>query len=61
MGAVAGRACRPSHYRAPLARAIAAIGTDQHVEWLIDLIRELVPQDLVTVTRYSTTQHAGIR
>ena len=39
-----------------LARAIAGIGSDQHVERLVDLIRELVPQDLVTVTRYSTTQ-----
>src|SRR5262245_55765436 len=39
-----------------LARAIAGIGSDQHVERMVDLIRELVPQDLVTVTRYSTTQ-----
>jgi hypothetical protein len=30
--------------------------SDQHVERMVDLIRELVPQDLVTVTRYSTTQ-----
>jgi DNA-binding CsgD family transcriptional regulator len=39
-----------------LARAIAGIGSDSHVECMVDLIRELVPQDLVTVTRYSTTQ-----
>jgi DNA-binding CsgD family transcriptional regulator len=39
-----------------LARAIAGIGSDRHVERMVDLIRELVPQDLVTVTRYSTTQ-----
>src|SRR5438067_7291719 len=39
-----------------LARAIAGIGSDQHVERMVDLIRELVPQDLVTVARYSTTQ-----
>lgn len=39
-----------------LARAIAGIGSDSHVERMVDLIRELVPQDLVTVTRYSTTQ-----
>ena len=42
-------------YRA-LARAIDGIGSDQHVERLVDLIRELVPHDLVTVTRYSMTQ-----
>ena len=35
-----------------LARAIAGIGSDSHVECMVDLIRELVPQDLVTVTRY---------
>jgi DNA-binding CsgD family transcriptional regulator len=40
----------------PLARAIAAIGTDQHVDRLIDLIGAGVPHDLVTVTRYSATQ-----
>jgi len=40
----------------PLAGAIAAIGTDQHVDRLIDLIGAEVPHDLVTVTRYSATQ-----
>jgi DNA-binding CsgD family transcriptional regulator len=39
-----------------LAGAIAGIGSDRHVDRMVDLIRELVPQDLVTVTRYSTTQ-----
>jgi DNA-binding CsgD family transcriptional regulator len=39
-----------------LARAIAGVGSEQHIERMVDLLRELVPQDLVTVTRYSTTQ-----
>lgn len=40
----------------PLARAIAATGTDDHVDRLIDLIGADVPHDLVTVTRYSATR-----
>jgi DNA-binding CsgD family transcriptional regulator len=39
----------------PLARAIAATGTEEHVDRLIDLIGADVPHDLVTVTRYSAT------
>ncbi len=41
---------------APLAKAIAATGTDRHVDCLIDLIGADIDHDLVTVTRYSTTQ-----
>ena len=41
---------------APLAKAIAATGTDRHVDGLIDLIGADIEHDLVTVTRYSTTQ-----
>lgn len=41
---------------APLARAIAATGTDRHVDGLIDLIGADIPHDLVTVTRYSATK-----
>ncbi|RUZ51259.1 helix-turn-helix transcriptional regulator, partial [Mesorhizobium sp. M7A.F.Ca.US.003.02.2.1] len=41
---------------APLAKAIAAIGTDRHVDCLIDLIGADIDHDLVTVTRYSATQ-----
>lgn len=41
---------------APLARAIAATGTDRHVDCLIDLIGADIEHDLVTVTRYSATQ-----
>lgn len=40
----------------PLARAIAAIGTDEHVDRLIDLIGADIAHDLVTVTRYSATK-----
>ncbi|WP_315927066.1 LuxR family transcriptional regulator [Mesorhizobium sp. SP-1A] len=39
-----------------LARAIAATGTAEHVDRLIDLIGADVPHDLVTVTRYSATR-----
>lgn len=39
-----------------LAAAIAAVGTDEHVDRLIDLIGTDVAHDLVTVTRYSATQ-----
>jgi DNA-binding CsgD family transcriptional regulator len=39
-----------------LVRAISGTGSEDHVDRLIDLIGEVVPQDLVTVTRYSTTQ-----
>jgi DNA-binding CsgD family transcriptional regulator len=38
-----------------LARAVAATGTEEHVDRLIDLIGEDIPHDLVTVTRYSAT------
>ena len=41
---------------APLAQAIAATGTDRHVDCLIDLIGADIDHDLVTVTRYSATQ-----
>ncbi len=41
---------------AALARAIAAIGTDEHVDRLIDLIGADIHHDLVTVTRYSATK-----
>ena len=40
----------------PLANAIAATGTDGHVDALIDLIGADVPHDFVTVTRYSVSQ-----
>lgn len=39
-----------------LARAVAATGTDEHVERLIDLIGADIGHDLVTVTRYSATR-----
>ncbi|WP_173512092.1 helix-turn-helix transcriptional regulator [Sinorhizobium psoraleae] len=39
-----------------LADAIAATGTDSHVDRLIDMIGSSVPQDLVTVVRYSVTR-----
>ncbi len=41
---------------APLAKAIAAAGTHQHVDCLIDLIGADIAHDLVTVTRYSATR-----
>ncbi len=56
MVAVLGESAVDRRITDALARAIAGIGSDQHVERMVDLIRELVPQDLVTVTRYSTTQ-----
>jgi DNA-binding CsgD family transcriptional regulator len=37
------------------AAAIAATGTDDHVDRLIDMIDAVVSPDLVTVTRYSAT------
>jgi DNA-binding CsgD family transcriptional regulator len=40
----------------PLARAIAAAGTDAHVDRLIDLIGAGIPHEMVTVTRYSATR-----
>lgn len=40
----------------PLARAIAATGTETHVDRLIDLIGADIAHDLVTVTRYSATR-----
>ncbi|WP_315928935.1 hypothetical protein [Mesorhizobium sp. SP-1A] len=39
-----------------LARAIAATGTAEHVDRLIDLIGADIAHDLVTVTRYSATR-----
>lgn len=39
-----------------MARAIAATGTDEHVDRLIDLIGADIAHDLVTVTRYSATR-----
>lgn len=39
-----------------MASAVAATGTDEHVDRLIDLISAEVPHDFVTVTRYSTTK-----
>ncbi len=39
-----------------LSRAIAATGTDEHVDRLIDLIGVDIAHDLVTVTRYSATR-----
>ena len=39
----------------PLAGAITATGTDEHVDCLIDLIGALVRHDLITVTRYSVS------
>ena len=39
-----------------LARAIAATGSDEHVDRLIDLIGADIHHDLVTVTRYSATK-----
>jgi DNA-binding CsgD family transcriptional regulator len=39
-----------------LANAITAIGSDAHVEQLIDFLGALVPHDRVTVVRYSTTE-----
>jgi len=49
-------AMRAGKIWAPLARAIAATGTDQHVDCLIDLIGADIAHDLVTVTRYSATK-----
>jgi DNA-binding CsgD family transcriptional regulator len=40
----------------PMAKAIAATGTDDHVDRLIDLIGADIAHDLVTVTRYSATK-----
>lgn len=40
----------------PLARAIAAAGTDEHLDRLIDLIGWGIPHESVTVTRYSATE-----
>lgn len=39
-----------------LAQAIAANGTNQHIDRLIDVVAAEVPHDLVTVTRYSATR-----
>jgi DNA-binding CsgD family transcriptional regulator len=39
-----------------LAGAIAGVGSNSHVERLVDLIGTLVPHDLITIVRYSVTQ-----
>ncbi len=39
-----------------LAGAIAGVGSNSHVERLVDLIGALVPHDLITIVRYSATQ-----
>lgn len=39
-----------------LAQAISATGTDRHVDRLIDMVGAVVPQNLITVTRYSATR-----
>lgn len=39
-----------------LAGAISAVGSNNHVDRLVDLIGTLVPHDLITIVRYSTTQ-----
>jgi DNA-binding CsgD family transcriptional regulator len=39
-----------------LAGAISGVGSNDHVERLADLIGALVPHDLITIVRYSTTQ-----
>jgi DNA-binding CsgD family transcriptional regulator len=56
MPGVLGESAADRRITAALARAIAGIGSDHHIERMVDLVRELVPQDLVTVTRYSTSQ-----
>jgi DNA-binding CsgD family transcriptional regulator len=39
-----------------LVGAVSVVGSNSHVERLVDLIGTLVPQDLITIVRYSTTQ-----
>ena len=39
-----------------LAAAIDAVGSDQHLDKLVDVIALLVPHDLVTVVRYSVSE-----
>ena len=39
-----------------LAGAIARVGSNDHIERLVDLIGLLVPHDLITIVRYSATQ-----
>ncbi len=39
-----------------LAGAIASVGSNDHVDRLVDLIGGLVPHDLITIVRYSATQ-----
>ena len=39
-----------------LVGAIAGVGSNSHVDRLVDLIGTLVPHDLITIVRYSTTQ-----
>jgi DNA-binding CsgD family transcriptional regulator len=47
---------RMSDFWQSLAEAIAATGSEDHVDRLIDVIGGLVAHDLVTVTRYSATR-----
>lgn len=35
---------------------MAGVGSNDHVDYLVDLIGTLVPHDLMTIVRYSTTQ-----
>jgi DNA-binding CsgD family transcriptional regulator len=39
-----------------LAAAIQGVGSDRHVDRLVDLVGALVPHDLVTVVRYSVSE-----
>ncbi|MFN4140387.1 helix-turn-helix transcriptional regulator [Aestuariivirga sp.] len=39
-----------------LAAAIEGVGSERHVERLVDLVGALVPHDLVTVVRYSVSE-----
>ena len=39
-----------------LAGAIGGVGSDAHVDRLVDLVGALVPHDLMTIVRYSATQ-----
>lgn len=39
-----------------IAAAVAGVGSNSHVDRLVDLIGTLVPHDLITIVRYSATQ-----
>lgn len=52
---VLGRAATGRVLKA-LAAAISGAGSPHHIDRLVDLVGELVPQDFVTVARYSTTK-----